>query len=100
MPSVWLCRTSDFDLSGLSKFGDVNVVFNKGHSTIDTEGMDRIIRRDMLPASSPGDYVVVVGPSLMVLMMALIMVERHGTVNFLTWNASRQTYAQRKFPLD
>jgi len=99
MPKVYITNKSGHDFSPAEKFGDI-IFLSEGR--INQYQVARVYREyaDILKDSSPEDYILITGLSLMSSVASAIMARKHGRVNWLQFHAQTKDYKSRTIIID
>jgi len=99
MPRVYITNKSGHDFSAAQKFGDF-VYLSEG--TINPFAVAKIYRQfaKELKESTPDDFLLITGLSLMNGIAFAIMGRKHGRLNILQYFSQTQTYKCRTIIVD
>jgi hypothetical protein len=90
MSKVWQTRQDEHDTSDAKKWGELqSPIFPRAVSPLDMQLQERIIREIVMPNARWDDYVLTVGPQIMVVTLSSILMQQFGVVNLLVWDRRR-----------
>lgn len=101
--TVWIpkaIRERGRDFSGLNRFGSSVVIFPKEVNPMNVGQQRRVLREQVLPASFSDDFVLLVGPTLMIATVITEWLNHHGRVRVLAHKQSIGDYEIRTLCLD
>ena len=103
MPKVFLVNSAGHDYSDAERFGEL-VVLSSG--IIDKFSVTHIHRtfQKYLNKSSPDDFLLQAGPTVMMSIASAILAHKHGQINLLLWKFGstprRNGYVHSRLVLD
>lgn len=95
MNTVWITRETEYDLSGLAEFGRGSIIFPRDLSPLNIARQQEIVRTEVFPAASPRDFILTVGPSMMMCILVSMWMHRFGSVRLLAWNRHTCKYLEK-----
>lgn len=96
---IWLVRPMNRDFNGLNKLGKICPIHPRNVSPLNIEKQKKIIREDVIPASSRNDGVLLAGPTIMLITLASVWREYHPYMNVVIWHHRTQKYISKRLSL-
>lgn len=88
---VFITNFQDMDFSPAEAFGEC-VFITKGYQYLgDLEKIRNLLSR-YVNMSSPNDYLVLNGPSVIIAMLSVLWFTKHGYINMLAWDNQSKSY--------
>lgn len=92
MATVYVVNFSEQDFSPAEKWGNIQYITRgRGLNVFDIEGLLMICKEALLD-STPEDWLIISGPSILNIVVSSIMLTRHNRVNFLLFDAKARDY--------
>lgn len=91
MSKVFIANYSAHDYSSAEQYGEIHYI-TKGY--VSFYSLDRVrvgITQNILK-TSPDDYLLLSGTSLICTMAGMIWILIHGKINILTWDSKKKAY--------
>lgn len=90
-PTVWITNKAGHDFDAAKKFGHLQALTE---GSINPTKIGRLLFHisEKLAASGPEDFVLLSGHPVLSFLAMSILMEKHGRVNFLIWDAKTESY--------
>jgi len=95
MTFIWVPRKTNRDLSTAKKFGKICTIFSDDVSPHDVHRQYEILCRDVAPAITAKDFVLTVGPTIMVVNVCMMMQRKTGKVRILTYDNRKRSFIMK-----
>jgi len=95
MPNVYIINRASHDYTEAEKYGNI-VYLSEG--SINRYATNKIYRQfnEILKDSSPDDYILLTGLTVMTSIACSIFAVKHGRLNLLIFRPNTFTYAERR----
>lgn len=91
MPKVFVANYQDMDFTPAQQFGEL-VFITQGYIPLNDLEKVRAQIKKFVDLSSPSDYIIQNGPSVIVTLLAVLWFMKHGYINMLSWNSKTKSY--------
>jgi len=79
------------DYSTAIPYGEL-IFVTKGYVNLHDLGQLRRKLDSLIKFSNPSDYVIVIGPSVLIMLFGILWFQKHGLMNVLAWNSQVKGY--------
>ena len=94
MSNVWIPKSAGHDFTAADRYGSVQFVYTDSQHLFNPERLLEAAR-DRMAQSTAKDYFLPSGPQLMNIMAFIALLERHGVVRLLLFDARTDVYQER-----
>lgn len=91
MHKVFITNFQDKNFSPAKKYGEV-IFVTKGFMPLDDMEDVRSSLSKYVELSSPQDFVILIGPSVIIAMFTVLWFQKHGFMNVLSWDNKNMAY--------
>jgi hypothetical protein len=96
MSIVWLVRpVKDRDMTDAARFGEICIAMNRHVSPNDIVKQREIFSQDVIPAANGSDFIILAGPTIMVVNFILMWKERFKCANVLVYDSNLRIYKHK-----
>ena len=95
MHNLWLLKSCKYDLSSLCDTGEICTVFDSRVSPLDLSTQRRIIIEDVFRVASPKDFIICVGPNVMLINFTTCWLQHFKSLNLLVYDNNSKKFAKK-----
>lgn len=95
MHNLWLLKPCKYNLNALNNLGEVCTIFDNSTSPLDLNKQRQIIHEDVLKIAMVDDYIICIGPNVMLINFTTIWLQHFKSLNLLVYNNNSKQFTKK-----